>query len=207
MTQLATALRSAGYSTTSEQLRDIAVGALGVHGGNMTAAREAVFARVVGHADLLYELFKPYRDQALTRLINITRDRLAEESHRQQRPRQPPKGADKPAPRQEFGKLIETPRPTLAAAMLARTAAGREAQAAVGEVLRRSRLEMFRIDGRPLADLSVGAARGWALGRGREARWILLMTANMPPDFIVGRHVTADEADMFWRRARDDANE
>lgn len=215
MPQLAAALRKAGYGTTEERLRDVATEVLGVYPDpNSVAAQEALYARILDQADLVCLLFAPWRTPALKRCLILTDEQIKEQapkpakSHEKRFP-QPP--ARPPATPPHFSELVDMGRLTPASLMLAKEEARRgvrrEAQAAVGEVLRRSRLEMFMIDGRPLAALSVGAARGWALGRGREARWILLMTANMPADFIVGKQVSAEEAETYWRRARDDADE
>jgi hypothetical protein len=217
LSQIATAMRAAGYVPTEERLRAIAVEVLGVHGHNNEAARHALYARVLSQADLLCELFAPFRDQALGRYLRWTEEELQREAVKQQ-PNAHSGGqkmrdshvvvaaAVRPQERSGGPRGVESP-PSLAASLLAKANARREAQRHVGEVLRVSRLDTFRINNRPLAELSVGAARGWALGRGREARWILLMTANMPTDFIVGKQVTPDEAEEYWRRARDDANE
>jgi hypothetical protein len=83
MSQLAEALRDAGYSPTSERLRAIGVEVLGEHRINGAAAQAALYARVLSQADLLCELFAPFRQQALSRYLHWVEVELKREAERQ----------------------------------------------------------------------------------------------------------------------------
>jgi hypothetical protein len=215
LTQLATALRGAGFGTTKERLRNIAVELLGVHNANDTATREALFARVQPHADLLCELFAPYREQALKRYLDFISDCLAEESRKQEprppkarttaAPSKPSGGAGSAPSRQGFGSLIEDNRPTTARALLAkadaRRAAQRQAQRNVGAVLKMSMLEEFKLNGMPIGKMTAGAALSWARRTGQHVRFVTMLAANLPQTEPIENYIKPEEANELWRRS------
>lgn len=215
LTQLATALRSAGFGTTPERLRDIAVEVLAVYNANNAASREALYARVVHHADLLGELFSPYREQALKRFLDWTSDRLAEEARLQEpKPPKPQTGAPpskssgsagSAPPRQDFGALTEDRRPSLASALLARAdarrSAQRDAQQRVGDVLKMSMLDEFKVDGVSIGKMSAGAALSWARRTGQHVRFVTLLAANLPQTEPIEKYIKPEEANELWRRS------
>ena len=88
MTQLASALRAAGIVTVAERLREIAICVLAVHASSRVAASEAMYAAVRYDTDLLDELFSPYRDLALKRLLGgVESDMRQHERAEQQKAR------------------------------------------------------------------------------------------------------------------------
>ena len=195
-------MRKAGFGTTKERLRDIAVEVLAVHNANNSASREALYARVVHHLDLVLELFSPYRDQALKRLLDWTSDRLAEEA-RLQEPK--PRKAQTQPPRQEFGAFTEDRRPSLSSALLAKAeakrAAQQDAQHRVGEVLKMSMLDEFKIDGTPIGKMTAGAALSWARRTGQHVRFVTMLAANLPQQDPIEKFITPEEANELWRRS------
>lgn len=77
-----------------------------------------------------------------------------------------------------------------------------EAKAAV--MRRMSQLDLIIVNAQPLRVLRVGEARGWAAKRGIEARFIGYLTMNMPDHWVIGDHVTGDEADAIYAKAEAD---
>ena len=61
-------------------------------------------------------------------------------------------------------------------------------------------LGKVKIDGRALGAVTAGEARSWARKAGREARFVTLLTENMPHDMVVAR-VGVAEAEKMWKRA------
>jgi hypothetical protein len=219
---MATALRKAGYVPTTERLQQLAIEVLAVHPHpDSTAAQEALYAKVLPEADLLCELFAPYRQQALKRYLVLTSDTLREEGRRQPAAEErKARGEGRkeagtrfdgaPAARpegsggQKRGDALEESAAaplSITAALLAKEAAKRTARATVAKVLVVSRLDTFKLDGVPLGKTNFGHVRKWARERGREARWLLLMAGNMPSEFVVGNYITPETADQFWRQA------
>lgn len=63
---------------------------------------------------------------------------------------------------------------------------------AAADVARKSLLQTFQINKRPLGEVTAGEARGWAKSRARDARFIVLLTEGLPDHVLIGGAV--DEA-------------
>lgn len=57
------------------------------------------------------------------------------------------------------------------------------------------------INGQPVGKVRVDEARAWASKHGVRARWITLLTANMPDHWVIGEHVPPALADELYARA------
>jgi hypothetical protein len=223
MTQIALALKKAGYETTWEKLRRFAHDVLAVYPEpRSTAAAEALMARVRSDADLLYELFKSHREVALRSCLMRANDELREEGRRQAAEERQPKAlggghnayegqalrAPAARPGGDGGHMsagtqvgvAAAPLLTPAAVALAKLNVRREADRAVAKVLVLSRLDTFQIDGVPLGKTNFGHVRRWARARGQESRWLVMLAANYPPEFIVDEYVTPERAEACWRQ-------
>lgn len=213
MTQMLNALRAAGFVPTAERLRDIAVGVLAIHASSREAAAEALYARVRHEADLLEELFKPYRDLALKRLLGaieaeMRKYELAEQgrgsSHAvSQRAHASPHDAGHSYVG-DHGGTAQHQNVHGHGNGVPHLESARDAQERVGAVLRLTMLDTFKIDGTSIGDVQAGVARAWARREGRHVRWVMLLTANMPPQDPVRRWITPDEADALWQRSLGD---
>lgn len=73
--------------------------------------------------------------------------------------------------------------------------------AKLGVAARLSKLDTESINGQPVKLIRVGEARAWAAKHKLRARWIELLTANMPDEWVIGDHVPPDLADELYQRA------
>lgn len=211
MTQLASALRAAGIVTVAERLREIAIRVLAVHASSRTAASDAMYAAVRYDTDLLDELFAPYRDLALKRLLGgVEHDMRLHERQEQEKERSKghPAGDThaRPAvtPSPGGGQTRNDTHSSVAPA--APPPDRRKAQEAVANVMRLTMLDTFKIDGIAIGDMQAGAARAWARREGRHVRWVGMITANVPAADAIRKWITPDDADALWARSLDDAD-
>lgn len=61
-----------------------------------------------------------------------------------------------------------------------------------------SKLDTFLVNNQPIGRVTAGEARRWAAARTRDARFVELLTANMPPSAIIGDCVKPEEADHCY---------
>lgn len=177
MSQFAEKLREAGFGLSSERLRDIAIDAFARNPRNWDGARNAIYAAVSHDAALLWELFAPYRGAAVHRLLTDVAQQL----------RQQEKAGDlvvKTEPRPGAGRSNAETQDAIARASQSAAAA------AVAKVVTLSLLDTFKINGCPIGKCTPREALGWASSRERDARFVRLLTANLPLDQPIGRYRT-----------------
>lgn len=80
----------------------------------------------------------------------------------------------------------------------ARPAARPDDTAGLRRVARLSRLETFTVNGQPIGRLTPREALGWAGARERDARFVRLLCANLPPDSSIAAFRTPEDADRLW---------
>ena len=80
----------------------------------------------------------------------------------------------------------------------ARPAARPDDTAGLRRVARLSRLETFTVNGQPIGKLTPREALGWAASRERDARFVRLLCANLPPDSSIAAFRTPEDADRLW---------
>lgn len=149
---------------------------------NWDGAKDALYSKIRSDAALLWELFAPYRSQAVQMLLTQAATELREE----ERPRLVAGGG--------AGQMASV-RPENAA----RSArAGMEAAAAVA---RKTLLDTFRVNGKPIGDLTPQEANAWASSRERDARFVRLLTANLPPDRPIREFRTGEDAQELYAQA------
>lgn len=178
--------------TPQQRLDEIADAAFAAHPRTLDACREFVLRNVVGQADLLWALFDRYQRQATDMLLAGAAARKREKSsgattHTNTRDISPPTAGGP----QSAGPTDE------------------EKEAARGVVARViSKLDTFKINGRPIGDCTPTEASGWSDTKKREMRFIYLVTSGLPPNLPIRQFIRPDEAEAFWEQAqRDDANE
>jgi hypothetical protein len=200
MTQLREALRAVGVMTVEERLRLIAIEVLATHAHSREAAAAALYARVCHDADLLAGLFAPYRELALRRLLGAVESEMRryELAHGGGRPSSGGHVEYAPSERHGGGRTHNDNHGAVAPAR-----PSRDAQEAVGAVLRLTMLDTFKIEGTPIGDMQAGAARAWARREGRHVRWVVMLTANMPAADPIRRWISADDADALWARSQE----
>ena len=67
--------------------------------------------------------------------------------------------------------------------------------------VRLSKLDTFVANGQKIGDLTASEATRWAGARERDARFVRLLTANLPPDRPIREFVSAEEADKIYAAA------
>ena len=198
-----------GINWTAEQDRlqrrimQVAREAIQANPKNWDGAKDAFYAKVRKDADLLWELLAPYRAQAAQFWLT----QAASEIHAQNRMM-----ADLPksgggqcadgnrasnAPADETGGQAHggnqsacAPRPSAAAGA-----------AAIANVTRLSLLDTFKVNGQPIGDVTPVEANRWASSRERDARFVRMLTQNLPPDQPIKKYRTPDDAQALYAQA------
>lgn len=112
----------------------------------------------------------------------------------------------KATPRSEVAGSVTTPRssspltPNLTQLADKQTAA---TQASV--TVRLSLLDTFRIEGRAIGDLTPNQARTWARKSSIPPRFVVLLTANLPPNDPIRKHRQAEDTEAIWKQAEEEA--
>lgn len=75
------------------------------------------------------------------------------------------------------------------------------AAASAATAIRLTRLDTFIINGQKIGDLTATEANAWAGSRERDARFVRLLTANLPPDRPIREFRSGDDADELYLRA------
>ncbi len=174
MTAIAQAMQAAGYSPAAERLRRIAETVLQAHERDWTAARSEFVAKVQNDPELLWELFAPYRNQAIQSVLSAAAAKLRRDRTPREVPRQGGGG----------GHRAVDDQVTTAPAAPRSPSAG---LAAVAAVTRQSLIDTFQLNGRPIGDATSREALSWAGARERDARFVRLLTANLPLDLPIRR--------------------
>lgn len=172
-------------------------------------------------AGLLWALFQPWWKQAIEELL---RPLMAEylEQERAAKAKPVPSGlghtpgddhrrSARPAPFPLASAARTVPKPGLNGASkpsvtIARPTPGprptvQQAMAAVSTVARLSLLDTVIINNKPIGDLTASEALGWARSRERDARFIRLLTANMPPHGVIRDYCTPEIATKYYEQA------
>ncbi len=142
--------------TPAQRLEDFVIVAVHDHQGDWPGIRESVWWYVRDKPDLLVALFEPFKTQALQRVIS----RVAHSTR---------------AGNQSLDVTQKHRNPGSGAA-------SRNAMAAVGKIASLSILDTFIVNGQPIGDVTSREAKAWAVSRRRDARFVDLLTANLPLD-------------------------
>ncbi len=216
-TAFAQAFEKAGATFPSERLRVIAIEALIASPGNWDGAKDALFRGIRDDAALLWALFAPYRAKAAHDLLTD----VAVEARQQEMPRRE-QGRGSGAGQALVDNQIEGARPAPtksgmdapvtrppATRPTAAPSAGqvRASMEHVADLTRRSLLDSFTLNGQSIGDLTPREAVGWAKSRERDARFVRLLTENLPSDMPIRRFRTADEAAACYVQAETGADD
>lgn len=160
-------------STPEERARLIGV-AMAAHKAsprNWDGAKDTFLREIRGDAALLWELFAPYRQEAVQLVLAEAAKRLREQQ------------------------------PVLASAGERQRATPAAGASAVAGTHLAALLDTFRINGKPLGDVTARRASAWATRRERDARFIRLLVQNLPPDDPIRKWRTADQAREMYLEA------
>lgn len=73
-------------------------------------------------------------------------------------------------------------------------------------MVRLSKLDLFKINGRPVGDLTPDEARGWLQSHDRDGRYVRMLITNLPPNRPIREFIKPDEADAIYERAASEEN-
>lgn len=79
--------------------------------------------------------------------------------------------------------------------------AAKQFGALVRTAVKLSKLDDFMVNGQPIGDLTPEEANGWASSRERDARFVRLLTAGLPPGRPIRLSRKGDEADKLYAAA------
>lgn len=167
------------------RLDQVAKEALRASPRNWDGAKDALYSRVRNDAELLWQMFAPYRNQAVQLLLT----QAAAELRELERPKD--MRADPSASGQRCNDSQLPP---------ARRAP-QQAMDAVAAVARLSLLDTFTVNGKPIGDLTASEANRWASSRERDARFVRLLTANLPPDAPIRKFRTGEDTQAIYEQA------
>lgn len=215
-TAFAQAFEKAGATFPSERLRVIAIEALIASPGNWDGAKDALFRGIRDDAALLWALFAPYRAKAAHDLLtDVAAEARQQEMLRREQGQGSGTGHDisvdqsdaaRPAPTKP-GMDAPAARPPVARPTAApSTGQVRASMEHVANLTRRSLLDSFTLNRQSIGDLTPREAIGWAKSRERDARFVRLLTENLPFDLPIRRFRTADEAAACYVQAETGAD-
>lgn len=222
-TVMKAAFEEAGYLTPAERLRKVAL--VAVHASKtLDGRKDALYAHIRTDAELLWELFAEYRAKAVEELIAD----VAAELYAEQRSQDIGTGQSAPghcradnqsqyaqrasdatlggrgqsgldnqtahAPLVQSSATVMPLKPTKAP----RTVAGMNA---VSAVARKSLLDTFMLGARPIGDATPTEALRWAALHERDAKFIRVLTAGLPPETPIRRHRRAEDTQQIYDAA------
>jgi hypothetical protein len=173
-------------------LQEVSMAAIKQSPRNWDGAKDALYRLVKNDADLLWEMFQPYRAQAAQRLLTeaaqaYRQEELAAEMRRWH------SGNAVGAGRVGHVSQNRGARPTRKSSISIE---------AIAVVAQASLLDTFQVNGRPIGDLTSEEAEKWAASRERDARFIRLLTQNLPPGLPIRKFRTADDAAALYAMAQ-----
>lgn len=182
------------YPVNDTRLREVAMAAVIQSPRNWDGAKDLFYKAIKHDAELLWALFAPHRNAAMLALLS----EVNSERHRSGRLRDP-------------GHEARVERPALSASTVARpsTAARPSTQdvaRAAARVAVLTVLDTFKIDGTPIGDVTPAMANRWAGSREQDARFVRLLTQNLPPDQPIRQFRTAADATAMLAQAQAGCN-
>lgn len=208
-TAMAAAFDAAGFKHPSVRLGELALAAVRAAPSNLEQARTLFSKSVRGDADLLWELFIDHLDEAMRPwLANAAKELRAERMPTREQGQgsgavhlnsdQPVLAAfDRPA--SPTSAAPAAPQPWRSTPRL--NAWNSDELRRMEEERARSKLYTFIINGRPIGEVTAGEADAWARSRDRDAYFVRLLIEGMPPDLVIGKARTPEEADRLYARA------
>ncbi|MBR0668262.1 hypothetical protein GXW71_28175 [Roseomonas hellenica] len=156
-----------------ERLMEVAMSAIRGSPGNFDGAKDAFYRSIRHDADLLWELFAPYRQEAVNAILA------------------------------EAAKKLREQQPILARPGERQRATSPAGASAVAHIHLASLLDTFKIKGKPIGDLTARQAAEWADTRERDTRFVRMLVQNLPPDDPIRKWRTADQAREMFVEASD----
>lgn len=160
--------------------------ALTRHPKDYAKAQAFFIAEINRDVSLVWELFAPWRAEAIRKALQGASAALHEKSTKSRR-----------SVHDHRENHIRADRPARASA--ARNLVGVNS---IGQVAKLSMLDLLRVNGRAIGDVTAREARAWAASRRRDARFVELLTSNLPEDRPIREFRTGKDADALYARAQ-----
>jgi hypothetical protein len=160
--------------------------------GNMDGAVERLDRVIVQAADpeLERELTRVYRTLAIRAILATAFNELRSEG-KVARPR-----GETPIKTTDYDLTIERPRPPRPGDWMYDDVHGMTPKANI-----RRYLESVLVQGRPIGDCTVAEVDAAATSHERSARFMRLLTHNLPPEAIIREHRSEEDAALLWAKA------
>lgn len=208
MSALAEALTASGYIPAGDKLQAAARRAVQENPRNWDAAKETLCALVRPDPEMVWAMLAPYKSQAAQLLLtqaaatlraeqkpHVVADTRSGAGHR-------PDGAQCMVARTATASRSEGGHPgSVNRDCSAPIASAAKGAVAVMAVARLSLLDTFKVNGQSIGDLTSAEAVRWAGSRERDARFVRMLTANLPPDQPIKKYRTGDEAAAIYAQA------
>jgi hypothetical protein len=183
---LADAFARAGIKPASERLREIARAALASRHPTLDGARAEVLRKVSADAALLWALFERWQRPAVDLLLSEVAASLRAEK------------ADSLGAKGLTPTNMGSPPAGGIAASGPSAAEVEAARQTVARVL--SKLDFFKVNGRPIGDCTAQEVFAWSDHHARDVRFARALAANLPPDRPIRQFVRPEEADALYER-------
>ena len=212
-TQMEAAFKQAGYVRPTDLLMQAARDAIKASPRNWDGAKDVLYQRVRGDAALLWEMFAPYRVEAVQKLLSQAQAELRELEPSVIRavPSAPgqfhPDNQSAPARRANDVQSSEGRGQRIGGYQTTNAPSSRSGMDAVAAVARLSLLDTFKVNGRSIGDLTVEEAVRWAGARERDARFVRLLTANLPANTPIRKFRTGDEVQAIYEQASQEVSD
>ena len=206
-TQMESAFKEAGYVRPNDLLMQVARDALKASPRNWDGAKDALFQRVRDDPVLLWAMFAPYRREAADKLLTQMAAQLRE--------LEPP--AVRAVPSAPGHAAVDNLGNHARCANDVQSSEGRgqkmpgnqnrvappsrSGMDAVAAVARLSLLDTFKVNGQSIGDLTAEEAVRWAGAQERDARFVRLLTANLPTNAPIRKFRTGDEVQAIYEQA------
>ena len=207
-TTMKAAFVDAGYVPPDERLAAVCTAALRANPRNFDGAKDALFKAAREDAELMWEMFAPYRAQAaqaaLQRAATEIRDSasvrasVVESSARGQiLDDNPASRAPRANTSSDGGGQHGVASQSLNAPVVRSQQPSKHLAAQIAErarVVSLTLLDTVIINGRPVGKLTAREAGEWATKHKSKARFVELLVSGLPPDAVIERFRTGDEA-------------
>lgn len=168
------------------RLLDKAMEAVRANPRNWDGAKDAFYKAIKDDAGLLWALFEPYRLVAIQKLLTEAASAMRE--------------AERDAVQNKLREVAgREGRDTLGTR--GSTRSGMDAASAVARL---SMLDTFKVNGQPIGDCTPGEANAWAASRERDARFVRMLTANLPDGEPIRKYRRPEDANSLYERAIQD---
>ena len=193
-TAMGSALEKAGIRSAQQRLDEIAERAFSAHPKTGDAARDMLLREVFTDLELTIAMFANWHRPAAQLLLNAAAARIREK-----------RAAE--APQSSGAKLamdtsVQSPQGKLSGRRAAEPTPEQRADARgyVAAVI--SKLDTFKINGRPIGDCTPEEALAWRDSRSRDNRFVDMLVQGCPPNLPIRRFVKPDEAEVMYKIAQ-----